>query len=138
MGIGKRLCHREMERIFLIHVRFVHIHRHDISDKHVMASELLDFHNTALNVYRALFDHRYIHHVRLLRGQPGRFPLIHVAPGAHAAVVCRPGHGLRRQVYDELPSFLHHMVGVSFRPDTDGQHRRIRTDGSRPCHRKNI
>ena len=127
-----------MEGVLFIHVRLIHIHRHNIGDKHMMASQLFHLHNAALDVHRALFDHRYIHHVRLLRGQPGLFPLIHVAPGAHAAVVCRPGHGLRRQVYDELPSFLHHMVGVSFRPDTDGQHRRIRTDGSRPCHRKNI
>lgn len=75
MGIGKRLCHREMERIFLIHVRFVHIHRHDISDKHVMASELLDFHNTALNVYRAFFDHRHIDNICLLRRQSVSFHL---------------------------------------------------------------
>ena len=88
-----------MERVFSHPCTLRPIHRHDISDKHVMASGI--FHSTALNVYRAFFDHR---HVTTLPS-PASVSMLSTylsRPEHTPSVIGRPRHGLGRQIDHEL------------------------------------
>ena len=59
VGVGHGSGRRQVEGVLLIHIFFVHVHRHHLGQKHMMASQLIHPHHPALQVHRTFPDQRH-------------------------------------------------------------------------------
>ena len=59
VGVGHGPGRRQVEGVLFIHIFFVHVHRHHLGQKHMMASQLIHPHHPALQVHRTFPDQRH-------------------------------------------------------------------------------
>ena len=138
MGIYNRIGPAQLELSAFTHPLFVHIHCHDIRQKHMVGTQFLYFCHPAFDAHRTFSNQRHRDLRCRLRRQSGLLPLIHVPSGTDTAVIRSIGQLLRGQVNNKFPGFFEHRIGMPFRTHGNICHRRIRADSSGPGYGNNI
>ena len=138
MHIGHQTGILEHKAPLFIQVTFVHRNLHDLCNKEVMCSQLLNAGHNALQTHRAFTDGGCAHLSGRNLCQMQIFELIYVPSGTYTAEIRREGQILCGEINHKFSRPGNHIMRIPLRTDGYGDHHRIGTDRARPGRRHNI
>ena len=139
VGIGNQPCSLQLQPIFFIHTGFIHAYAYNLSHKHDMTPQFLNFRYPALNVNGAFLNNRRQGQVLGFSRRKSRLmKLVHIPAGTYAAVICGMGQLFCGQINNKLSCFPKYITGIPPGPHGNKHHSRVGTDCPDPGYCDNI
>ena len=118
-----------MKRSSLIHIGIVHCHMNNICYKHRVRTKWHFLSDTALDIYRTIFNDRSINFLCFPFNQASLFKLVHIPSGTDTTEI---------GCFCNLSRFMQRFIRMSLRTNRNVEHGRIGTYRSCPGHCYNI